>query len=140
MLVAPDVRRVEAGTPLLEFGIRKGRLYYIHQAYTTAAPQKMRVHWGNDLLGGLYVGFLHTRYACSHESNSSGEFTIVVFPVWIVGFGLALLWGLPVSRDNRRMRTGLCPRCGYDLRATPERCPECGFMAENGREIASDLR
>ena len=53
-------------------------------------------------------------------------------PFWTLAAPFAVLPLARVGRNfraARRTRSGLCPACGYDLRATPGRCPECGTIA-----------
>jgi hypothetical protein len=42
---------------------------------------------------------------------------------WLVGLQLLIASALP---EIRKRATHICGICGYDLRATPDRCPECG--------------
>jgi hypothetical protein len=39
---------------------------------------------------------------------------------------LPALWVIAAVKRRNARRVGRCRICGYDLRATPERCPECG--------------
>jgi hypothetical protein len=66
--------------------------------------------------------------------------TEVPYRVWRVPYwvpfvllaALPLCWLSVLLRNRLRdadVRKGRCTTCGYDLRASPERCPECGTAA-----------
>ena len=70
---------------------------------------------------------------------------VLGLPHW---FAVAVLLLVPAARGKvlvqacrryRRRRTGRCTYCGYDLRATPNVCPECGVVVSSRRPRVSDV-
>ena len=98
-----------------------GDVQFSFSPFPVTQPKQMFVHswpYGVILDGGTMGG---------------RRFVNFILPLWIptVAFAPLPIWGAVRAyraRRRRRPLAGVCPICGYDLRATPDRCPECGTV------------
>ncbi len=86
---------------------------------------------GFDLLAKFGLAF--DRFS---GTDRAGRVSVTSMSVH-VSYVLLMVLALPAPliavlgrwRRRRRAHRGLCSICGYDLRGTPDRCPECGATA-----------
>jgi hypothetical protein len=86
------------------------------------------------------LGFWSQFSTLSHASGLSFGSWFIQTPYWPILGASALLpcWTLwKRHRRNLRAANNLCVSCGYDLRATPDRCPECGTIPNDAKGAAT---
>jgi hypothetical protein len=112
--------------------------------------QRQRIDWADsnvDLVPDHPTGFAGESLSDTSDTSSwflddrgnfihSGDSTThldhnwqVSVPLWFVTIVFLILPATRFASRRRRSRRaagGCCPTCGYDLRASKDRCPECG--------------
>jgi hypothetical protein len=102
-------------------------------------PQAIRDMGGWTRAGFGFSGIHPSRRpGISPDQGRSIEWEVLV-PDWALTILFATLpasWIAMHLRRKLRRSMNLCQSCGYDLRATPERCPECGTVPPIAKVMA----
>jgi hypothetical protein len=117
-------------------------IYFYHENVVGAKPLKTPYGFGrgtqmvmSELLPStidVYNGMGDFHLVRGSDGRTRQAF--VTAPYWSMLSVFATIplmqtvYHLRQRRARHRSATGHCIRCGYDLRATPERCPECGTV------------
>jgi hypothetical protein len=98
--------------------------------HLTSTPASGSVGWPRQF---RFLGLSHWNYRSPPSPQWRWMHAIGFdLPYWVIATVFAILPAIAIRRAwlarrvRRRLANGLCIACGYDVRASSERCPECG--------------
>jgi predicted RNA-binding Zn-ribbon protein involved in translation (DUF1610 family) len=132
---------------LEEWWENQGSPRWLHISVSDPPPAR-RPFWRLDRLAGsqldrrggvLGLNYLHATFVFE-PSSAIMAFRTIVVPYWMVALLTGVLPALRLARWQRRRARrarNQCLSCGYDLRASTHRCPECGTPVGTNATSAS---
>ncbi len=87
-------------------------------------------------------GFRARYYLWSAGAGHRSDRAMIGVPHWCVALLTSVAPVVTTIRTFRRKRAahdGCCRQCGYDLRATPTKCPECGSIPLSQPSLTTDF-
>lgn len=115
----------EAGGGYIGVFSSRGVLHFNDSRSRYWIPDTQGLAWNvvspNPHIGGAASPIGWMRSSRSNRSLSIADWVLMVPTAIVPGVHL-----MKRRKDRRRGSANLCSICGYDLRATPKRCPECG--------------
>jgi len=88
-------------------------------------PSGTSLEYCSDVAGGITAP---PAFSFGRGADGPRAWRDVRIRHWLLVAGMGVLPIAWIARHRGRPRIGHCPACGYDLRATPDRCPECGAV------------
>jgi hypothetical protein len=112
----------------------EGILSLTHYHEPSLFTRARRLDWQDEYKTRYDLGYRVRAlwcFAAEHAQDGTDWKWRLSSPHWFLALSFAILPALlllPATRSRRSRGASLCPACGYDLRATPARCPECGAV------------
>jgi hypothetical protein len=119
-------RVVDIHTLFAQAGLTDERIPEIGWSVEHVRPRETTSRDRNTIWKRIGFGLDHGGFSIE---NGDESWWIIGIPLWLTALVTAAMpvrSGLAFLSRRRRKRRGLCAFCRYDLRASNDRCPECG--------------